>query len=580
MNDPVLLELFTCLRKAGFPLGLAEYYLLLQAIDAGFGSRDRDALAHLCRTLWVKSQREEQVFQSYFDQIIPQQPESIFVQNEAERLFSKDINLTTSLTDQVTLRKQKAFRILRFLVLGVTACGVAIGSIFLIRNYIFPIDPLQPGNLEFSSSSSIFKYSTIRGEKVAHIKITRSIGSYGTVSAKLNLDEQCPSYVGLDKENKKFQLGNLPLVVFKDGQARERPFPIHILNVNNINSPDETFILCLTDPQGGVKIGRQDQATLLIQDLDYFYDLVKRIFHADILEPLLIISTCIFFLFVAWKIWKIRYTRTSGNEALLPGTYTNLPKRVMSPEVMRVMANEIQVARTIGQSDHQLNELFPLIVNDLPVTHRQMKQGWRCLRQFIREGPSTELDLEATIQQVAQRGTLLSPVLVPRRTNRLELLLLIDRDGSMVPFHHLAQELADTAERGGRFSRVRVYYFHNCPDEYLYRDPYHLEAEPLDDCLSSLPKARTVCLIFSDAGAARGGFSSKRRRLTKFFLKGLRRYVRYMVWINPVPHQRWEATTAYDIQTLVPMFEFNRQGFYSAIDILRGRYLPLKEVFR
>jgi uncharacterized protein with von Willebrand factor type A (vWA) domain len=219
-------------------------------------------------------------------------------------------------------------------------------------------------------------------------------------------------------------------------------------------------------------------------------------------------------------------------------------------------------------------------VNDLPVTLRQMKQGWRYLRQFSREGAPTELDLEATIQQVSQQGILLNPVLVPRRTNRIELLLLIDRDGSMVPFHHLAQELVDTALRGGRFSRVRVYYFHNCPDEYLYRDPYHLEAETVDDCLLNLPQANTVCLIFSDAGAARGGLNSRRRRLTKFFLKELGQHVRNTAWLNPVPRQRWETTTAQEIAELVPMFEVNRQEFYRAIDVLRGRYQPLGKTYR
>ena len=247
---------------------------------------------------------------------------------------------------------------------------------------------------------------------------------------------------------------------------------------------------------------------------------------------------------------------------------------MLSPEVIRTMADEIQVAQAIRQLGNQFSELFPLIVNDLPITHRQMKQGWRYLRQFSREGAPSELDLQATIQQVAQQGILLNPVLLPRRTNKVELLLLIDRDGSMVPFHHLSQELADTAFRGGRFSRVRVYYFHNYPDEYLYRDPFHLDPEPIDDCLLNLAKGRTVCLIFSDAGAARGRFSSRRRRLTKFFLKNLRQYVRYTVWLNPVPRNRWETTTAHDIAALVPMFEVNRQEFYMAIDVLRGHHKP------
>jgi len=47
VNDPALLELFTCLREADLPLGLAEYYLLLEATHAGFGTRDRNALGKI-----------------------------------------------------------------------------------------------------------------------------------------------------------------------------------------------------------------------------------------------------------------------------------------------------------------------------------------------------------------------------------------------------------------------------------------------------------------------------------------------------------------------------------------------------
>ncbi|MHC5929198.1 hypothetical protein [Nostoc sp.] len=37
VNDLPLLELFTKLREAGLPLGIEEYQLVLQAMQAGFG---------------------------------------------------------------------------------------------------------------------------------------------------------------------------------------------------------------------------------------------------------------------------------------------------------------------------------------------------------------------------------------------------------------------------------------------------------------------------------------------------------------------------------------------------------------
>jgi uncharacterized protein with von Willebrand factor type A (vWA) domain len=567
VNDPALLELFTCLRKAGLPLGVAEYHLLLRAINRGFGTRDRDALSQLCRALWVKSQREEQIFQDYFDQIIPQRPEPILLPIKPEK--------SKSIDKPVISRGDKAFQIIKFLLLGGTICVVGIGCIFLLNYFIKLINkpPNQP-ELQFSSAS----FTADTSEKVALVKIIHTGSSDELVSAKLNIGKKCLQNIYRDtsKTSDNSIVNDSSQYVQIDGKTGEKIIKISLSKPSKPDVFINSVTLCLTDSQDKIISGEQKIAILVIQNKDYWF---QNFPYLNYFKPLLITSCCITILLVTWKMWNIQQLQTTGDESLIPDAETNLFTNVLSPEVIQTIANEIQTTQSSRQ-DNPLSELFPLIVNDLPVTLRQMKQGWRYLRQFSREGAPTELDLEATIQQVSQQGILLSPVLVPRRTNRIELLLLIDRDGSMVPFHHFAQELADTAFRGGRFSRVRVRYFHNCPDESLYRDPYHLEAEPIDDCLLNLPKARTVCLIFSDAGAARGGLNSRRRRLTKFFLKELGQHVRYIAWLNPVPRQRWETTTAEDIATLVPMFEVNRQEFYRAIDVLRGRYQPLGKVFR
>ena len=93
-------------------------------------------------------------------------------------------------------------------------------------------------------------------------------------------------------------------------------------------------------------------------------------------------------------------------------------------------------------------------------------------------------------------------------------MLLIDRDGSMVPFHALSQRLAETALRGGRLGSADIYYFHNCPIEYLYCDRHHQEAEAISSILNLISE-RTAVLIFSDGGAARGGHSPDRVKLTE-----------------------------------------------------------------
>ena len=257
-----------------------------------------------------------------------------------------------------------------------------------------------------------------------------------------------------------------------------------------------------------------------------------------------------------------------------PEKTENTPVSVpVSSELIEV-EEEMQVAEAVQITTNSFDEIaenrFTQTDEYFPVTRRQMKQSWRHLRRFVRQGLPT-LDVDATIERIGQQGILLEPVMVPSRVNRTELQLLIDQKGSMVPFHALSQRLADTALRGGRLGKAGIYYFHNCPTKYIYRDTARQKAEPVSDFLAQLRPECSAVLIFSDAGAARGGYSLERLELTEKFLYQLKQRVRYIAWVNPMATERWFGTTAGEIARLVPMFELSRQGLDSAIDVLRGR---------
>jgi len=250
------------------------------------------------------------------------------------------------------------------------------------------------------------------------------------------------------------------------------------------------------------------------------------------------------------------------------------PSVPVSQDLMEV-EDEIRVAEAVQVATRREDEVrhnrFLQSDEYFPVTRRQMKQSWRYLRRFVRAGLATEVDVEATIAQIGQQGICLDPVMMPSRVNRTELVLLIDQKGSMVPFHALGERLAETAVRGGRLGRAGIYYFHNCPTRYLYRDPARRQAEATTVVLSNLRPERSTVLIFSDAGAARGGFSEERLDLTVQFLEQLKHHVRYVAWLNPMGKTRWSGTTAGEITQMVPMFELSRKGLEGAIDVLRGR---------
>lgn len=275
-------------------------------------------------------------------------------------------------------------------------------------------------------------------------------------------------------------------------------------------------------------------------------------------------------------------------EANLPETPLPQPPDDETPELeeppsltleMDEPVQVVQAVRRSGRDDRELKRpLYSLLTEYFPVSRRQMKQSWRYLRRPVREGAATELDVEATVQKMGREGILLEPVLVPRRSNRTDLVLLIDQEGSMVPFHALSRQLVETAQRGGRLRQTRVFYFHDYADEYLYRHPALLDAQPIDEVLAEVGE-QAVVLIVSDAGAARGNFDPERVKLTQEWIELMQQSMRYTAWLNPMPNDSWLHTTAQEIASFVPMFEMSRLGMNAAISVLRGRYVAWEKMY-
>lgn len=255
-----------------------------------------------------------------------------------------------------------------------------------------------------------------------------------------------------------------------------------------------------------------------------------------------------------------------------------LPELETPPSPTPEPVQAVQAVRSSRRDRELRRPRYSLLTEYFPVTRRQMKQCWRYLRRPVREGVPIELDVEATVAKIGHEGILLEPVLMPPRSNRTDLVLMIDQEGSMVPFHELSRQLVETAQRGGRLRQTRVFYFHDYPDEYLYRHLALLNAQPISEVLEEIGE-RAVVLIVSDGGAARGNFDQDRVESTKLWIEQLQQSVRYCAWLNPMPNDWWQHTTAGEIARLLPMFEMSRQGMNAAISVLRGRYIAWETMY-
>ncbi|MDF5732622.1 MAG: hypothetical protein PUP92_32665, partial [Rhizonema sp. PD38] len=121
------------------------------------------------------------------------------------------------------------------------------------------------------------------------------------------------------------------------------------------------------------------------------------------------------------------------------------PELETSPSLTPEPVEAVQAVRTSQLYRELKRPRYSLLTEYFPVTRREMKQIWRSLRCPVREGVPIELDVEATVAKMGRKGFLLEPVLMPPRTNRTDSVLLIDQEGSMVPFHGLSRQLVETA---------------------------------------------------------------------------------------------------------------------------------------
>lgn len=213
---------------------------------------------------------------------------------------------------------------------------------------------------------------------------------------------------------------------------------------------------------------------------------------------------------------------------------------------------------------------------DFPISTRYMMYAWRRLRQSMRLGRPDILDVEATVTKVAGQSFYLKPIYQRREINRTHLILFVDREGSMTPFHRFVRHLVDTAKESSGIERVDVFYFRNVFEDFVFCDEYltkPIALMPIEKTKAALTDCDhdAIVMIISDAGAARGHNSFKRLHASTEFLFELRKSVDTIIWLNPVPKDRWRYSSAEKIAYFVPMYPLDPENLSAAVDHARGQ---------
>jgi len=187
-----------------------------------------------------------------------------------------------------------------------------------------------------------------------------------------------------------------------------------------------------------------------------------------------------------------------------------------------------------------------LTPSQFPLPQRAVLDSWQLLRRPLREGIRQELDLNATIRRITEDGYFSDVVMRPAKSKRAELIVLVDDSNVMLPFRPALQPLVDAIENQ-QITPARLYRFTTYPDDYLYDWQQPTQAQSLDQILSRMHSRRTIVLIWGEAGATQTNPLDEHRQGLLAFLTRLSPCVRSLIWLNPLPPQRWQGTLAAEV---------------------------------
>ncbi len=214
---------------------------------------------------------------------------------------------------------------------------------------------------------------------------------------------------------------------------------------------------------------------------------------------------------------------------------------------------------------------------------RQFQMAFRRLCLYSDQfGPEVELDIQRTVHDTCQKGGLLQIRQKKPRRNAIKVLMFIDCGGTMTPYHALCSRLFQAVSRSNRFKDLKIYYFHNCIEEYLYTNPtlrlkYEVSTKKV---LRECDKDYKVIfvgdatmdvneLLYPPAEVTRNNQGFSGQDWLNYILK---RY-RSTVWLTPVLRKKgscmgtWGA--AYDIITdLFQMYPLTVKGLEDAMEQL------------
>jgi hypothetical protein len=215
--------------------------------------------------------------------------------------------------------------------------------------------------------------------------------------------------------------------------------------------------------------------------------------------------------------------------------------------------------------------------SDLVFDLRQVEVALRKLRAFVREGATTELDVEGTIDATARNAGELEVVLRPPRRHDTRVILMMDVGGSMDPYADAVAQLFSAAKRATHWKELRTYYFHNCVYGRLYETDGFTDPVSVHEVMRQCDGRYKVVLVGDAlmapyellAASALGPGEAPRAGI--HWLAAIREHFPHSVWLNPENPRDWWGNTIEVVRGVFPMFHLTVEGITEAVGELVKR---------
>lgn len=227
-----------------------------------------------------------------------------------------------------------------------------------------------------------------------------------------------------------------------------------------------------------------------------------------------------------------------------PRTGRSAPEPPQSPTTQPNQSLAAAAVKGLPLPDQAQVDRFAI---QIPIDAAAIQRSAKNLPRALPDQHMTELDVDATVDRIGREGIFAPEVLRPLPGKKANLLLLIDHSNAMRPFVPVVQPFVQMMRQIK--GAALIYRFNQYPGDYLYHWQRPLWGVPWQDVAKNISKQRTVVIIVSDAGAASPSYEEERVVGTSKFLGRLA--VRDVLWVNPMPPQRWPETTAEPIGSML-----------------------------